>query len=171
VQDKKILIFNHDQWRPFIHVTDVARAFVCALQAPVSIVSGEVFNVGSYDLNYSLGEVAEEIRKQIPEVEIEYKENPDKRNYRVSFDKIHSKLGFVCKTKLEEGIQEIKTAVETRQVGDYRDKAFSNYEYLLGARDELLRSEPSVQLFTVLEPADASGSPAPPKAYVCGTAS
>lgn len=51
---------------------------------PLSVVSGEVFNVGSYHLNYSLGEVAEKIREQIPEVEIEYKENPDKRNYRAS---------------------------------------------------------------------------------------
>ena len=71
----------------FIHVKDFTRAFVLALQAPLSTLSGEIFSVGSHDLNYSFGEVAEKIRKQIPEVEIEYKENRDKRNYRVSFDK------------------------------------------------------------------------------------
>jgi len=171
IQDKKILIFNHEQWRPFIHVTDVAQAFVRALEAPVTVVSGEVFNVGSYELNYSLGDVAEKIRERIPQVEIEYKENPDKRNYRVSFDKIHSCLGFVCKTRLEDGIEEIKRAIETSQIGDYRDKVFSNYEYLLGARDELLRSEPSVQLFTVLEPDDVAAPTLEPKAYTCGASS
>ena len=65
-QDGKITIFNQDQWRPFIHVQDVARAFVCALQSPVSAVSGEVFNVGSYSLNYSLGEVAQKIQSGSP---------------------------------------------------------------------------------------------------------
>jgi nucleoside-diphosphate-sugar epimerase len=164
VQDGKIMIFNQEQWRPFIHVNDVARAFACALQAPISVVSGEIFNVGSYHLNYSLGQVAEKIREHVPAVEIEYKENPDKRNYRVSFDKIHSYLGFVCHTRLEEGIAEIKEAIESGLVKDYRDKVFSNYEYLLGARDELLKSEPGVRLFSVLEPADAAASGAPPKA-------
>jgi nucleoside-diphosphate-sugar epimerase len=94
VQDGRIMIFNQDQWRPFIHVKDVARAFVSATQAPLGVVSGEIFNVGSYKLNYSLGEVASKIREQVPQLEVEYKENVDKRNYRVSFDKIHSYLGF-----------------------------------------------------------------------------
>jgi nucleoside-diphosphate-sugar epimerase len=170
-QDGKIQIFNHEQWRPFIHVTDVARAFVHALQAPISLVSGEIFNVGSYDLNYSLGQVAEKIRERIPQVEIEYKENPDRRNYRVSFDKIHSCLGFVCKTGLEEGIKEIKEAIETRQIQNYRDKVFSNYEYLLGARDELLKSEPGIQLFNVLEPDDAAVPTLAAKTQTAGAAS
>ena len=171
VQDGKIMIFNQEQWRPFIHVNDVARAFVCALQAPAKTVSGEIFNVGSYQLNYSLGQVAEKIRESIPSVEIEYKENPDMRNYRVSFDKIHSYLGFVCQTGLEEGIEEIRKTVASGLVKDYRDKVFSNYEYLLGARDELLRSEPSVLLFSVLEPADAAPPQTVPKAISAAASS
>lgn len=166
IQDKKITIFNHDQWRPFIHVEDVARAFVRALQSPPSTVSGEIFNVGSYHLNYSLGQVAEKIREQIPEVQIEYKENPDKRNYRVSFDKIHSYLGYVCTKGIDEGIEEIKKLIETGQVDDYRDKIFSNYEFLLTAGNDLLKSESSVQLFTALEAADATSLTAVPPVYV-----
>lgn len=155
VQEGKIIIFNDDQWRPFIHVSDVARAFVCALQAPHALVSGEVFNAGSYGLNYSLGEVAEKIREQIPELVVEHKENLDKRNYRVSFDKIHSYLGFTCATGLEVGIEEIRKTIESGLVKNYRDPTFSNYEHLLGAGGERLISEPSVQLFAVLEPGDA----------------
>jgi hypothetical protein len=149
-------------------VNDVARAFVCVLQAPLSAVSGEVFNVGSYHLNCSLGDVAEKIREQVPDLEIEYKENLDKRNYRVSFDKIHSYLGFVCRTPLEDGIAEIKSILESGHVKDYRDKAFSNYEYLVGASAELLKSEPGIQLFAVLEPADATGPGPAPKVIDVG---
>ncbi len=170
VQDGKIVIFNNAQWRPFIHVSDVARAFVCSLQAPYGLVSGEVFNAGAYGLNYSLGEVAEKIREQIPEVVIEHQENLDKRNYRVSFDKIHSHLGFTCATGLEVGIEEIRKTIESGLVKNYRDAAFSNYEHLLGAGGEMLISEPSVQLFAVLEPGDAAYPPEPLKALTVAAA-
>jgi nucleoside-diphosphate-sugar epimerase len=170
VQEGKIIIFNNDQWRPFIHVSDVARAFVCALQASPGLVSGEVFNAGSYKLNYSLGEVAEKIREQIPELVVENQENLDKRNYRVSFDKIHSYLGFACATGLEVGIEEVRNAIKSGLVKNYRDAAFSNYEHLLGAGGELLTSEPSVQLFSVLEPSDAAYPTEPLKALTVGAA-
>jgi nucleoside-diphosphate-sugar epimerase len=170
LQEGKIMIFNEDQWRPFIHVSDVARAFVSVLQSPQSVISGEIFNVGSYKLNYSLGQVAEKIREHIPDVVIEHKANLDKRNYRVSFDKIHSYLGFVCATGLEEGVEEIKAAIKNGIVKDYRDTAFSNYEHLLGAGGELLISEPSVELFAVLEPADTANRIGPQRALAVGAA-
>jgi nucleoside-diphosphate-sugar epimerase len=169
-KEGKIMIFNCDQWRPFIHVSDVARAFVRVLQAPPGLISGEVFNVGCYRLNYSLGEVAEKIREQIPDVVVEHKENPDKRNYRVSFDKIHSYLGFVCTNTLEEGIAEIRKTIQGGLVKDYRERVFSNYDHLLGASDELLVSEPNVRLFAVLEPADGANSTAPLKVLTVGAA-
>jgi nucleoside-diphosphate-sugar epimerase len=171
VRDGKIMIFNRNQWRPFIHVKDVARAFVCSIKAPIGAVSGEIFNVGSFKLNYSLGEVAEKIRHQLPQLEIEFKENLDKRNYRVSFDKIHSYLGFTCKTSLEEGIEEIRRSLENGFVKDYRDRVFSNYEFLAGGGDELLKSEPAIRLFTVLEPADAITPVTASKAFCVETAS
>ena len=171
VEEGKIMISNREQWRPFIHVNDVARAFLCVLQSPPAAVSGEIFNVGSYHLNYTLGDVAEMIRQRVPGLHIEYRENPDKRNYRVSFDKIHSRLGFVCATGLDQGIGEIMRAIDSGQVKNYRDKLFSNYEYLLDARDDLLKSEPGVRLFGVLEPDDAAEAPAVSKAYAAGAAS
>jgi len=171
VEESKIMIFNNDQWRPFIHVSDVARAFLSILQAPHDSVSGEVFNVGSYKLNYSLGDVAEKIREQIPEVVIEYKENLDKRNYRVSFDKIHSYLGFVCTTSLEAGVEEIRKAIESGLVKNHRDSIFSNYEHLLAGNGDLLFSSPSIKIFEVLEPADAHNPTPPLKVIPVGVAS
>jgi nucleoside-diphosphate-sugar epimerase len=167
VQDRRITIFNNDQWRPFVHVSDVARAFVCTLESAPALVSGEIFNVGSYHLNYSLGGLAEKIQEQIPDLVIEHKENEDKRNYRVSFDKIHSTLGFVCVKRLEDGISEIRKAIETGVIKDYRDKAFSNYEHMVLANGDLLSSE-SMQLYNLLEPADVYILSVPPKALAVG---
>ena len=168
VQDRQIVIFNNDQWRPFVHVSDVARAFICALESSPDLVSGQIFNVGSYHLNYSLGELAEKIKDQVPDLVVEHRENEDKRNYRVSFDKIHSTLGFVCVTRLEDGISEIRKAIESGVVKDYRDKSFSNYEHMVRANGDLLTSEPSVQLYALLEPADAYILSVPPKILAVG---
>ena len=168
VQERKIVIFNNDQWRPFIHVTDVARAFLAVLESRPDVVSGEVFNVGSYKLNYSLGAVAEKIREQIPDLVVEHKENLDKRNYRVSFDKIHSYLGFVCTTGLDVGVEEIRKTIESGVIKNYRESIFSNYEHQLGSNGDLVASDPSVQLFSVLEPADAGNGKASLKALTVG---
>ena len=59
---------------------------------------------------------------------------------------------------LEEGIEEIQKAIQDGRVKDYRDRVFSNYEHMLGPAGELIVSEPSVQLFAVLEPGDVGSS-------------
>jgi nucleoside-diphosphate-sugar epimerase len=155
VREGKCTIYNGEQWRPFIHVQDVARAFVALLEAPTDLVSGEIFNVGSYKLNYTLKQVAEKIREQVPSVVIEYVDNQDTRNYRVSFDKLHTHLGFTCEVGLEEGIAEMRKALESAEIGDYRDKMFSNYASMIELAPALSQAESSLPIFSVLEPADA----------------
>lgn len=123
----KITIFNGGQWRPFMHVHDAARAFLGCLEANnVGVVSGEIFNAGSYGLNHRLSEVAEKISKVIPTVDVEYIENEDRRNYRVSFDKIHTRFGFVCERGLEQGIREIAQMVFQSSIDDFSTEMFNN---------------------------------------------
>jgi nucleoside-diphosphate-sugar epimerase len=123
----KITIFNGEQWRPFMHVHDAARAFLTCLQANnVGVVSGEIFNAGSYGLNHRLSEVAEIVSKIIPEVEVEHVENEDRRNYRVSFDKIHTRLGFICEKTLEQGITETAQLVRRSPTDDFSTEMFNN---------------------------------------------
>lgn len=122
----KIAIFNREQWRPFLHVYDAARAFVAALEATPEDVSGEIFNVGDYHLNLRLSEVSHKIVKLIPSVEVENVENGDRRNYRASFDKIHTRLGFRCERTIEFGIREIYEAVSSHQITDFTASRFNN---------------------------------------------
>ena len=110
-----------------MHVHDAARAFLACLEANnVETVSGEVFNAGSYDLNCRLSELAEKISAVVPEVTVERVENEDRRNYRVSFDKIHSRLGFVCERSLDQGIREIADMVRNSEVEDFSAEMFNN---------------------------------------------
>lgn len=124
----KITIFNGEQWRPFMHVHDAARAFVACLEPNnTDVVSGEIFNVGSYELNHRLSDVAREISEAIPTVEVERVENEDRRNYRVSFDKIHTRLGFVCERGLGQGIREIADMVRKSSIKDFSSEMFNNH--------------------------------------------
>ena len=122
----KITIFNGEQWRPFLHVYDAARAFVIAMEGRPEVVSGEIFNVGDYRMNLRLSEVSGKIAELLPSVEVEHVQNGDRRNYRVSFDKIHTSLGFTCERTIESGIREICEAVESRQITDFTAARFNN---------------------------------------------
>lgn len=126
VRKGKISIFNGEQWRPFMHVHDAARAFVACLEANPEYVSGEVFNAGSHALNHRLSDVAKEIATIVPTVEVEHIENEDRRNYRVSFDKIHRRLGFVGDRTLQQGIREMADMVLESPIDDFSAEAFNN---------------------------------------------
>ena len=131
VREGAITVFGPDQWRPFVHVDDVARAIVATLQAPVGLVAGEVFNVGSDAQNYTLGEVAEHINRQVPQARIIADANcADQRNYRVCFDKIRTRLGFEPAWTLERGIAQVVSVVRSNRVGHYALPTYSNVLYL-----------------------------------------
>jgi nucleoside-diphosphate-sugar epimerase len=123
----KIAIFNGEQWRPFLHVYDAARAFMTTLEASPELVSGKIFNVGDYSLNLRLSSVSEKIAAIIPSVVVEHVENGDKRNYRASFDKIHTQLGFQCEKTVEAGVREIYTAIKSRRIADFTASQFNNH--------------------------------------------
>lgn len=81
-------------WRPIVHIEDIARAFIAALQAPCELVHNQIFNVGATAENYRIRELAEIAHENMPACEIAFAQNagPDKRNYRVSCDKIDAVL-------------------------------------------------------------------------------
>lgn len=126
----EITIFNGEQWRPFLHVRDAARAFVKVLESPAPVVSGEIFNVGAYSMNLRLREVSEAIARIIPTTTVNHVENEDRRNYRASFDKIHTRLGFSCEVDLDEGIREIYEAIRLGKISDFTAENFYNHSVI-----------------------------------------
>jgi len=81
-------------WRPIVHIEDISRAFVAALDAPEDRVYNEAFNVGQTDHNYRIRDLAEIVAKVAPGCKLEYAADagPDERSYRVSFEKIRRVL-------------------------------------------------------------------------------
>ena len=120
INKKKYVIFGGDQWRPFVHIKDIAQAFYLGLTAPRDKVSSKIFNVGSSDLNFQMKSIISIFQKVIPDaIPIINDENIDLRSYRVDFSKIKSELNFQPKYKIEDGIQEIKQAIENKSLTDW----------------------------------------------------
>lgn len=151
-QEKKIAIYNGQQWRPFIHVRDISLAFRAALRAPLELVSGEVFNVGSDRLNLTLGQLADKISALEPGLEVEHINNSDARTYRVSFDKIRTRLNFECQVSVEDGIAEMHRHIVKGEVPDYREARYSNVQLVkqlqLAAQPKPARVELTALRFT-----------------------
>jgi nucleoside-diphosphate-sugar epimerase len=141
VRENIITVFGADQWRPFVHVDDVARAIMTTLQAPIEQVAGEAFNVGSDAQNYTLGDAAELIKQQVPRAVINSDASTvDRRNYRVCFAKIRIKLGFQPVWTLERGIAQVVALVRSNEVGHYSLPTYSNVLYLKTHGTQSLKS-------------------------------
>lgn len=110
-QDRFLILFEEHFKRNYIHVRDVANAFYFAIEHFESM-KGEAFNVGLSNANLNKRELAEKIKEQIPDLYIhsaEVGEDPDKRDYIVSNEKIEN-LGWRPNVSLEQGIQELIAA-------------------------------------------------------------
>jgi nucleoside-diphosphate-sugar epimerase len=132
VTEGQITVFGGDQWRPFLHVTDAALAVVLCLESDVSLIRGEIFNVGSDQDNHTLAEMAGLVAEQVPGSEVVLHDAADvEANYRVSFAKIHDQLGYRTQRSLGEGIAEIRDAVLNGEIMDYLDARYSNHKSLV----------------------------------------
>jgi nucleoside-diphosphate-sugar epimerase len=100
-------------WRPLVHIEDISRAFVEALEAPREVVHLEALNVGCSTENYRIREVAEIVESIVPGSRIAFSATagPDIRNYRVNCDRLTRVLpGFVPKWTVREGVGELYDA-------------------------------------------------------------
>lgn len=81
-------------WRPIVHIEDISRAFIAALEAPREVVHNQVFNVGVTTENYRVREIAEIVKATVPGSSLAYAQGAgaDKRSYRVDCSKISRRL-------------------------------------------------------------------------------
>jgi nucleoside-diphosphate-sugar epimerase len=153
VANRKMFVFGGDQWRPNLHVQDAAEAFICAAEAPSEKVHRGIFNVGANANNHTILEVAERVRNILPGVAVDIKtEQPDARDYRVSFDKINQVMGFTPRFGVEDGIREIADALAAGKIRDPFADVYHNYRHL----KEQARRHPAPSMGRVATAAAAS---------------
>lgn len=140
VTEGRATIFGGDQWRPFVHVDDIARALLAAIEAPLGRVARQVFNVGSGEQNHQLRELGGMIKALLPRTVVRTDEQiVDRRNYHVRFDKILAGLHFRAAHTLTDGIAELALAIDG-PLRRWQDPTYNNHAYL----QQLFANQPSL---------------------------
>jgi nucleoside-diphosphate-sugar epimerase len=122
-------------WRPIVHIEDISRAFLAALEAPREVVYKEVFNVGSTTENYRVRDIAEIVRRTVPNSSISYASDAgaDKRSYRVDCSKIAKTLpNFRPQWTALAGARELYQRYTQfgLQSGDFEGERYQRLAYL-----------------------------------------
>ena len=105
--DKNLIVYEASFKRTFIHVRDIAKSFLFAINNYEKMVN-QVYNVGSESMNYTKKEICEMIKSKI-EYYLHFAEfaaDEDKRNYEVDYSKIKN-IGYKTTITVEEGIDEL----------------------------------------------------------------
>jgi nucleoside-diphosphate-sugar epimerase len=153
VTDGQITIHGGEQWRPFVHVDDIARACILAMEAPEEKVAGETFNVGSDEQNHRLSELGAIIQRLVPQAEVITNDLiTDRRNYYVRFAKVRQTLGFMPEHTLAESVLEMKEALEDGTVVNWKDRYHNNHQYLNQIVDVVAAEPNQVRADTVMFP-------------------
>jgi nucleoside-diphosphate-sugar epimerase len=121
-------------WRPIVHIEDICEAVSCALEAPAESVNGEVFNVGATRENYRVREIAQIIAGVFPDCEVTTgPPGGDNRSYRVSFDKIATRLPeYKSRWTAKMGAEELRRLFERIEMSPdtYEFRAFTRLKQI-----------------------------------------
>jgi nucleoside-diphosphate-sugar epimerase len=154
---KRVIYLKSDgsAWRPIVHIQDISRAFIAALEAPRELVFNQAFNVGQTTHNYRIRDVAEIVAEVVPGCELKFAPDasPDTRSYRVNFDKISSVLpDFKPQWDARRGAQQLYDAysqsnLTLEEFEGPRYQRISHIQKLIadGVLDEDLRHRPPAQ--------------------------
>jgi nucleoside-diphosphate-sugar epimerase len=123
--DEFLVLFESHFLRNYVHVRDVAKAFVHLIEN-YEQCNNNAFNVGLTSANMSKLQLAQKIKEYVPNlviIEEQFKEDFDKRNYVVSNEKLE-KTGWFCDFSLDAGIKELLSAY--KMISNFKNKDFTN---------------------------------------------
>lgn len=133
LQRRRLVIYEGNYRRSFVHVRDVVRALILLAEAPIDRVRGEVFNVGDDRGNHSKLEIVDMVCAADPGTAVEHRDltfGGDMRDVAVSCAKIARVLGFRAEIPMQAGIAEVRDAIQGGLIFEpmsprHRDHSFS----------------------------------------------
>ena len=126
LSEGKLTVFGGDQWRPLLHVNDVANAINHTLENEVT----GIFNL--HYKNFKIIDIANKIIEKVPTATIETTpmKFQDARNYQVSSEKLFNKTGFRAQVDLSTGIDEVYQLISSKRIKDVNHIRYSNQNFL-----------------------------------------
>lgn len=134
LRNRRLVIYQRNYFRSFLHVRDVVAALELMMNAPSDVVRNQIFNVGTDEGNYSKEQIIELVRKHVSGVSVEHKDisfGEDMRDVRVSFEKIRKTLGFSATRSVEDGIVEVVSALESGLIPDPNASRYRNHQFIV----------------------------------------
>ena len=107
LKDRILVLYECEFMRNYVHIWDICRVFEFIIENWQKC-RNQTFNVGNDSINMNKLQLAEKIKEYVPLeiIKAEFTQDPDKRDYIVSSQKIYD-LGFECKYDLDQGIQQL----------------------------------------------------------------
>jgi nucleoside-diphosphate-sugar epimerase len=131
---RELTIYQRGYSRSFVHVRDVVEGIALALSTPSEKLRGEVFNLGADCGNYTKDEIVALVKRHVEGLKVTYKDlsfGGDMRDITVSFAKIKRELGFEPVISVEEGIVEVRDALQLGLVKDATDSRYRNAQFIV----------------------------------------
>ncbi len=112
INNNKIKVFGGEQLRPNLHILDYCHAVIHLMNAPISKVKNEIFNIGYQNLSIKeisiiVKRIVEKEYPQKKNIEIETTSSDDNRSYHINSDKIKNILNYTPKLSIEDAVKEL----------------------------------------------------------------
>jgi nucleoside-diphosphate-sugar epimerase len=118
-QNRVNIVGDGKQWRPLVHVQDICKAFLLALEAPKKKIHNQIFNIGTR--NYQVRAIASAVTELFPSCIVTNSDNRDidPRSYQVDFSKAKRELGFTPTRSPYDGVEELRNTFESLGITDF----------------------------------------------------
>ncbi len=132
VLGKDLTIFGGEQWRPLLHVRDVADAIEYGIKHNIT----GLFNLCTN--NYTIKQIAAVVQAHAPSIKVAYQEQltEDNRNYRIDCRK-WSETGWTQQHTLDQGIQEIMDIIKDNRLKNVHDASYVNESHIKNSHTKL----------------------------------
>ena len=125
--NNKIDVYGGDQWRPNIHVEDVADGIISIIKSKKKNVENQIFNLSNDKLNLQIIDIAKKVKNTFKNTNLNViKTSTDPRNYKVTSKKMKNKTGFVAKKSIENALKEIKDMFRLKKIKNPDNKIYNN---------------------------------------------
>ena len=108
INNNKITVYGGSQFRPNIHIEDMVDCYIALLNADPKVINSKIYNIGTDNL--TMDSIATEVQKYLPRAKIVHEGTNDLRSYRINSAKIEKEIGFRCRRKVGDAIQELVEA-------------------------------------------------------------
>jgi nucleoside-diphosphate-sugar epimerase len=130
----RLVLYEGNYTRAFVHVRDVVKALLLMLVAPIDVVRGQIFNVGSASANHTKADMVTMVCAATPDVEVERRDlsfGSDMRDVAVDCTKIRRVLGFTAGTRVADGIVEVRDAIALGLISEPTSARYRNHTFIV----------------------------------------